>query len=176
MVHYVLLCRPPVQVNPGRKGRGFLRMKLGFVGFRQYSLEWQPSALDSARFTSGWMSRIAHPWRLSPALLKREGLPKPTLNPPLLSKVGSLATLLAIRRALVFTEPLRYQRDESRSLRRLASSSSNFTAIASLALGAPRLPSRRRSHERSPLPPTRRRHQLWWGTTSAVALTAPCPY
>jgi len=45
------------------------------------------------------MSRIAHPWRLSPALLKREGLPKPTLNPPSLSKSGSLAMLLAMRLA-----------------------------------------------------------------------------
>ena len=27
------------------------------------------------------MSRIAHPWRLSPALLNREDVPKPMLTP-----------------------------------------------------------------------------------------------
>ena len=59
--------------NPGREGRGFLRMKL----VRRISGNTHSNGLGSHLIVrasrSGWMSRIAHPWRLSPAPLNREG-------------------------------------------------------------------------------------------------------
>ena len=60
--------------NPGREGRGFLRMKLGFAGFPAILTPMAWGAIVIVRASrSGWMSRIAHPWRLSPAPLNREG-------------------------------------------------------------------------------------------------------